>query len=308
MFIPATFGHGSNSVSVQLLKFPPTDAPLLDKVQAFAYFDEVIQQFRSQLSSATLQQAYATTVPVSSSAAASEDSNRISQLLHDAFFSVNKLACLGFYTANRKSVRIDLDPCDRTAAIRFVKFEATVDPVLVSPDLKSASPITVNYFLRLPQTIATATAPDASATDPGTASPPDTSNAMEQLLQALASGTTVAELDLTDPSVATALSTLVMQASAPNDDPMATPRKLFPTPSASAPDTTTASPSIRRYLTTAHESTGPTYCGALDFLDSQSKFDAIFPPNDRKPISSLRRSNEPATTFDHDNPATHAMN
>jgi hypothetical protein len=86
MFIPATFGHGSNSVSVQLLKFPPTDAPLLDKVQAFAYFDEVIQQFRSQLSSATLQQAYATTVPVSSSAAASEDSNRISQLLHDAFF------------------------------------------------------------------------------------------------------------------------------------------------------------------------------------------------------------------------------
>jgi hypothetical protein len=52
MFIPATFGHGSNSVSVQLLKFPPTDAPLLEKVQAFAYFDEVIQQFRSQFSSA----------------------------------------------------------------------------------------------------------------------------------------------------------------------------------------------------------------------------------------------------------------
>jgi hypothetical protein len=214
MFIPTTFGHGSNSVSIQLLKFSPTDAPLLDKVQAFAYFDEVIQKFHFQLSSATLQQAYATTVPVSSSAAASEDSNRISQLLHDAFFSVNNLACLGFYTANGKSVRIDLDPCDRTAAIRFVKFEATVDPVLVSPDLKSASPITVNYFLRLPQTIAiaTATAPDAAATDPGTA---NTSNAMEQLLQALASGTTVAKLDLTDPSVATALSTLVLQASAP---------------------------------------------------------------------------------------------
>jgi hypothetical protein len=247
---------------------------------------------------------------VSSSAAASEDSNRISQLLHDAFFSVDNLACLGFYAANRKSVRIDLDPCDRTAAIRFVEFVAIVDPVLVSPDLKSSSPITVNYFLCLPQTIAiaTATALDASATDPGTVSPPDTSNAMEQLLQALASGTTVAELDLTDPSVATALSTLVLQASAPTDDPMATPRKLFPPPSASTPNTTTASPSIRRYLTTAHKSTGPTYCGALDFLDSQSKVDAVFPPNNRKPISSLRRSNEPATTFDHDNPATHAMN
>jgi hypothetical protein len=81
-FIPATFGHGSNDVIVQLLNFPPTDAPLLNKVQAFAYFNEVIQQFCSQLLSATLQQAYATTIPVSSSAAASEDSNRISQLLH----------------------------------------------------------------------------------------------------------------------------------------------------------------------------------------------------------------------------------
>ncbi len=98
---------------------------------------------------------------------------------------------------------------------------------------------------------------------------------MEQILHALASGTTVAELDLIDPAVATALSTLVMQASAPNDDPlMTTPRKLFTPPTASFIDATTASPSIRQYLTTAQESPGPTYCGALDFLDSQSKFDA----------------------------------
>jgi hypothetical protein len=250
---------------------------------------------------------------VSSSAAASEDSNRISQLLHDAFFSVNNLACPGFYTANRKSVRIDLDPCDRTVSIRFVEFEATVDPVVVSPDLKSASPITVTYFLRLPQsiapaaaTISTATAPDVSLTDSNTATP---SIAMEQILHALASGTTVADLDLTDPSVATALSTLVMQASAPTDDPLMTnPRKLFTPPTASFIDATTTSPSIRRYLTTAQESTVPTYYGALDFFDSQSKFDAVFPPNDRKPISSLRRSNEPASTFDRENPATHVMN
>jgi hypothetical protein len=196
----------------------------------------------------------------------------------------------------------------------FVEFEATVDPIVVSPDLKSASPITVTYFLRLPQsiapaaaTISTATAPDVSLTDSNAATP---SIAMEQILHALASGTTVAELDLTDPSVATALSTLVMQASAPNsEDPlMTTPRKLFTPPTASFINVTTASPSIRRYLTTAQESPGPTYCGALDFLDSQSKFDAVFPPNDRNPISSLRRSNEPASTFDHENPATHAMN
>jgi hypothetical protein len=282
-FIPATFGHGSNSVSVQLLKFPPTDAPLLDKVQAFAYFNKVIQLFCSQLSSATLQQAYATTIPVSSSAAASEDSNRISQLLHAAFFSVNNLVCLRFYTGNRKSVRIDLDPCDRTASIRFVEFEATVNPVVMSPDLK----IRIAFHRHLLFAFAldhcpccctpsTATAPDVSLTESNAAAP---SIAMAQILSALASGTTVADLDLTGPSIGTAPSTLVMQASATNDDPlMATPRKLFTPPSASFVGTTTASPSIRRYLTTAHESTGPTYGGALDFLDSQSKFDAVFRP------------------------------
>jgi hypothetical protein len=41
-FLPVTLDHGSNSVTIQLLKFLPTNAPLLDKVQAFVYFEEVI--------------------------------------------------------------------------------------------------------------------------------------------------------------------------------------------------------------------------------------------------------------------------
>jgi hypothetical protein len=312
-FFPVTLGHGSNCISVQLLKFPPTDAPLLDKVQAFAYFEEVIQQFRSQLSSATLQQAYATTIPVSSSAAASEDSNRISQLLTNAFYSVQNLSCLGFYTANRKPVRIDLAPVDRAPSIRFVEFEATVNPVAISLDLRSVSPVTVTFFLRLPQSIASTTMPRADVDHsldavPATADPAAAATAMVKLLRALASGTTVAELDLTDPSVSSALATLAQQASTPHGTtPITTPRKLFDTP-ASCSIIGHASPSICRHLTTAQDSSSPTYCGALDFLDSQSKFDAVFPPNDRKPISSLRRSNDPTSLLDPENPATHAMN
>jgi hypothetical protein len=65
------------------------------------------------------------------------------------------------------------------------------------------------------------------------------------------------------------------------------------------------SPSICRYLTTTQDSFSPTY---WDFLDSQSKFDAVFPPNDRKAISSLRCSNDPTSLLDPKNPATHAMN
>jgi hypothetical protein len=119
-FLPVTLGQSSNSVTVQLLNFPPTDAPLLEKVQAFAYFKEVIQQCCSQLSSATLQQAYATTIPVKSLVAASEDSNRISHMIHHAFCSIHSLSCLGFCTANYKPVCIGLTPHDRAPFIRFV--------------------------------------------------------------------------------------------------------------------------------------------------------------------------------------------
>jgi hypothetical protein len=166
------------------------------------------------------------------------------------------------------------------------------------------SPITVTFFLRLPQSIASPgltnhdLASDAiTATPTDTADPIDAATAMAQLLSALASITTVTELDLTNPSIAITLATLAQQASDPNNTtPLTTPRKLFnhPTPGSIVGH---ASPSICRYLTTAQDSSSPTYCGALNFLNNQSKFDAMFPPNDRKPISSLHRSNDPIPLY-----------
>jgi hypothetical protein len=95
--VTARFGTSRNPFDVQLLKFPRSDAPLLDKVQAFAYFEEVVRQHRSQLTSLLVQQAYATHVPVSSSASASEEANRVSILIYDAFFTTSNLTCLGFF-------------------------------------------------------------------------------------------------------------------------------------------------------------------------------------------------------------------
>ena len=71
-FTTVSLGTERNAISVQLLEFPKFDAPLLDKVQAFAYFEEILRQYRPQLSSVSVQLAYANNVPVSSSAAASE--------------------------------------------------------------------------------------------------------------------------------------------------------------------------------------------------------------------------------------------
>jgi hypothetical protein len=153
LFDTVTFGSGSYALCVQLLKFPRTGAPLLEEVQAFAYFEDVIHQHRTQFSSATLQQSYAANAPVSSSAAASEESNRVSLLLHDPFFAVSNLACQGFFTADGKIVTMALAPGDRAPSIKFVLFEATVRPTATSPDLHAVPPAVVSFYLQLPQSI-----------------------------------------------------------------------------------------------------------------------------------------------------------
>jgi hypothetical protein len=82
---------------------------MLEKVQAFAYFEEVIRQHRPQLTSLTVQQAYADNIPVSSSASASEEANRVSCQLYESFFEVANLDCLGFYESDgSKAIAIAL--------------------------------------------------------------------------------------------------------------------------------------------------------------------------------------------------------
>ena len=87
-FDSVCIGSDRNGFTGQLLPFPRCDGPLLDKVQAFAYFEEIVHQHCSQLSSSAIQQAYESNVPVSSTASASEEANRISHQLLDAFFHV----------------------------------------------------------------------------------------------------------------------------------------------------------------------------------------------------------------------------
>ena len=61
-----------------------------------------------------------------------------------------------------------------------------------------------------------------------------------------------------------------------------------------------ASPSICRYLTTAATFAQPSFCGSLNFLDTQSLLDAVFPPLNRTPIFPLSiTSNQPFTVSRH---------
>jgi hypothetical protein len=110
VFATISLGSSKHSFSVQILKFLCSDAPLLDKVQDFAYFDEVLCQHEHQLTSLAIQQAYDNNIPVSSSAAASEEANHIGSEFHEVFFLVSNLSCLGFFRSDGTSQYLALIP------------------------------------------------------------------------------------------------------------------------------------------------------------------------------------------------------
>jgi hypothetical protein len=253
-FDSVCLGADRHAFTVQLLKFPRSDAPLLEKVQAFAFFEEVIRQHRPQLTSLTVQQAYADNTPVSSSASASKEADRISCQLHASFFEVANLDCLEFYKSDGSKASIALAPCDRSHDISFVQFESTIFPSAHSHALSSVPSSTARFFLKLPQS----TLPDKPAADPSeppinvditqdtpASATPDTVQ-MTAVRKAFAAGTVAESLDLDNPSVVAALASIVKISSADHE--------------ARLPPAAT-SPSIRRYLTTATSSAIPSFAG-----------------------------------------------
>jgi hypothetical protein len=221
-FDSVRLGTNEHGFTAQLLKFPRSDAPLLEKVQAFAYFEEVLRRHRSQLTSLTVQQACANNIPVSSSASASEEANRVSSQLYDSFFEVENLNCLGFYKSDGAKASIALAPCDRSPDISFVHFEAAVSPAAFSPALSSIPSLTAKFFLKLPQS----TLPPRPASPPSeppihvddakdapAAATPDAVQ-MTAVRKAFAFGTVTESLELDNTSVVAALANIVKISSA----------------------------------------------------------------------------------------------
>ena len=302
-FRSVRIGNERTGIQVQLLAFPGTDSPLLDKVQAFAYLEEILRQHRPQLTSHAIQQAYADNVPVSSSASAAEEANRVNSGLLASFFHVANLTCLGFFKSDGTEASVALEPCNRDADISFVKFSSTIAPSTFSDALDGTPSSTVVYFLKLPQSIPPASSSTVPGSAPGTPAdtapnspltdtpPPKTAEtaAVSVLRKMFASGGNPSQLDLSSPLMLKALTSIVNTSTdrQPTGD-VFTPlrRNLFPGDAAHQ----SASPSVRRYLTNAASATLPSYCGPLDFLDSQAHFDNVFPSSDRQPIYSLRTS------------------
>jgi hypothetical protein len=93
----------------------------------------------------------------------------------------------------------------------------------------------------------------------------------------------VANLNFTDPAIATTLNALIFTAGTPTTTMPVHATHLF-----LADPSVAASPSIHCFLTDSTSSPAPTYCCHLDYLNNQAAFNAVFLPNDHIPISSLQ--------------------
>jgi hypothetical protein len=240
-----------------------------------------------------------------------EEGNRISCQLYESFFQVANLSCLGFFKSDGTEASVAFDLCARGSDISFTQFQATIAPASFSSALVDTPSSTVNYFLKLPQSmpppkpsvapIDTAPAPPLDTHD-GNRSTPDTVG-MAAVRKAFADGSDPTGLDLNDPAIATALASTADKDFDDIFTPGSAKRQLFST----KPTSPSASPSIRCYLTTATTSALPSFCGPLNDY-SQALFDAVFPPIDRKPILALRLpQNNPASASRPDDPTETAI-
>ena len=151
---------------------------------------------------------YATNIPISSSASASEEANRVRREISNAFFQIDNLSCLGFLKSDGTEASVAFKLCDRASDISFIKFQAIVSPATFSNALVDTPQSTVQYFFKLPQSLppakpssATAPAdPDSSlaqeATN-GSLNTPDTMN-VSAIRKAFASGGDPSSIDLTE--------------------------------------------------------------------------------------------------------------
>jgi hypothetical protein len=141
---------------------------------------------------------------VSSTAAASEEANRVGYDLYSSLFHVGRLSCLGFHNSTGTKVDITADPTIRVDDIAFVNLEASNDPVMFSPNLYTIPPFVVPYYLKLPQTTTT---PNPPCSTPTPISPTaakttaDNAAAIAALSTTLANGTSIASLNLADAAV-----------------------------------------------------------------------------------------------------------
>jgi hypothetical protein len=277
-FVALTLGRSANAIDLLVPSAPPVHAAPDLKARCFDFLSDLLVEHSLLFSSAELIAAFKH-IPSSSYNATLEASSCCSDL-RSAFFLVNNLVALGFrdHLGAPISISITPDASTRPSGISYFAFRSSVNPSTIDRRL-SAPSFSFEFWLALPQTTLTPSDPPVddvarrlNFTSPQPASPvraltPATADDLYNLnsQEFAALGTTSGSDLLSDYATdclslfsATQLQNLVLRSvTAAPADPILSPR-------------------MTAVLTLANSSHS-SYFGPLDFLDSQTAFDLIFP-------------------------------
>jgi hypothetical protein len=282
-FITLVLGRSANAIELLVPPAAPVHAATDLKARCFDFLADLLLEHSLLYSSAELIAAFGH-IPSSSYNAALESTEGC-RAIRSAFFLVENLIPLGFRDSSGTLITKDItaDPTTRPSSISFFAFRTTVDPSLVDPRLDLPS-FSFEFWLALPQTLPTTSSPTtinpiAQQLDFATPAAPST---------AASKVTTAAELNALDTAELQALGTDTSVDVLSDYEPAcfslftAAQIRVMVLRSAAAAATTLSgappslSPRMQSVLTPSLRS-GASYFGSLDFLDSQSAFDLLFP-------------------------------
>jgi hypothetical protein len=278
-FVALTLGRSANAIDLLVPSAPPVHAAPDLKSRCFDFLSDLLLEHSVNYSSAELIAAFSH-IPSSTYNAALEASD-CCVAIRSAFFLVDNLVALGFRDHNGDPISkaISTDASTRPDGISYFAFRSTVDPSAIDRRL-SLPPLSIDFWLALPQT--RFVAPDPSDVDNVAkrldfTTPPPSSNSRSPAITSDA-------LNLLDDDEFAALGTASSKDILSDYDPDCF--NLFTAPqlqhlvlrsaSAAAAAPLLLSPRMTAVLTSTSTS-GSSYFGPLDFLDSQPAFDSIFP-------------------------------
>ena len=284
-FVCLTLGRSANAIDLLVPVAPPVHAAPDLKARCFDFLSDLLLEHSLLYSSAELIAAFGH-IP-SSSYNASLEATGCCTAVRSAFFLVTNLVALGFRDHNGDPITkaISADISTRPDGISYFAFRSTVDPSAIDPRL-SVPPFSLDFWLALPQTVnvfPTPRANDDAVVKRLTFTTPVPAGADGASPDILPAVITVDDLNALDAEEFAALGTHsntdVLSDYAPDCFTLFSAtqlQNLVLRSAVAAPLVPALSPRMSAVLTSTRSS-GSSFFGTLDFLDSQSAFDLVFP-------------------------------
>jgi hypothetical protein len=289
-FVSLTLGRSANAIELSVPPAPAVSAAGDLKARSFDFLADLLVSHSALYSSAKLFAAFSGHIPTTSAYNATLEANNICNDLRSLIFYVDNLVPLGFRDnlGNSITTAITANASTRPSGICYFAFRSTTQPSAHDPRLLVPSH-SFEFWLALPQTTLGSTSSSLGAADtmrkhlifdtPDKRSATTTASTKPLI--------TLAELEAMPATTRAALGTSV-STDIMTDYDAACFSIFLPSQiknlvirsadavTAAAASLSVVSPRMSAVLTSTNTSNS-SYFGTLDFLDSQSEFEAVFP-------------------------------